>query len=391
VGIATQNPELRRKFQGKPEHIERYMRFVAQEVREWMARMGVRSFDELVGHVELLRQIAVDPSEKASRLNLSRLLYQTRIDPDYGLWHFANPQNHNLKREFDLLTLVPLAASAIHSGQRVEARLDIHNRNRTLGTVLSSEITRAHGEAGLPDDTIHLFLHGSGGQSFGAFLAPGVTLDLQGDCNDYLGKGQSGGRIIIRPPKDSPFDASENIIVGNVAFYGATGGEAFLNGMAGERFCVRNSGVTAVIEGVGDQGCEYMTGGVALVLGKTGRNFAAGMSGGVAYVLDEDGDFSASLNTGNVSLHPLDSEDIERVRQLLERHRDYTGSAKAQRLLEECTDQATDGFSRFVKVVPDAYAQVLAALKVAAEKQLDHDESLIYAYNAVVSSKKKAG
>ncbi|MDR0500719.1 MAG: glutamate synthase large subunit, partial [Coriobacteriales bacterium] len=256
VGIATQNPELRAKFQGKPEHVQNFMLFVAQEVREWMARIGVAKFDDLVGHVELLRQTSVDASRKAASVDLSRLLHQSRLEVNYNKWHFSNAQQHGLKQEFDLTTLVPLCYEAIHGKQQLEYSLQIQNRSRSLGTVLSSEITRVHGVNGLPDGSINLHLYGSGGQSFGAFLASGITLDLTGDSNDYLGKGMSGGRIIVRPPTESLFVGAENIVIGNVALYGATAGEVFLAGIAGERFGVRNSGAIAVVEGVGDHGCE---------------------------------------------------------------------------------------------------------------------------------------
>jgi glutamate synthase (ferredoxin) len=251
--------------------------------------------------------------------------------------------------------------------------------------VLSSEISRVHGAKGLADDTIHLTLHGSGGQSLGAFLAPGVTLELHGDTNDYLGKGLSGGKIIIKPPKVSSFEAAENIIVGNVAFYGATSGEAFLSGVAGERFCVRNSGVHAVIEGVGDHGCEYMTGGTALILGKTGRNFAAGMSGGIAYVWDIEGDFEDHCNKGNVTLNKLSDTDQKFVKTRLQKHLEHTGSKRAKQLL----DNFDNYIDQFVKLVPNAYQKVLDALAEAKTKNLSEDESLLYAYDAVINGGNK--
>jgi glutamate synthase (ferredoxin) len=384
VGIATQNPGLRKKFQGKPEHIENLMRFIAQEVREWMARIGVTSFTELVGHVELLHQISVPLDSKASGVDLSRLLFSPSISESQTKRHNTHPQDHGLEREFDLRTLVPLCKAAIEKGDRLNFHLDISNRNRTLATLLSSEITRARGAEGLPDDTIHLNLSGSGGQSFGAFLASGVTLNLRGDTNDYLGKGMSGGRIIVAPPEDSRFDPGENIIVGNVAFYGATGGEAYLCGVAGERFCVRNSGVRAVVEGVGDHGCEYMTGGRVLILGSTGRNFAAGMSGGVAYVWDRDGTFAERCNKGNVTLKKLGLADRDIVRAMLEKHHEYTGSERAKGIL----DDFEASMEQFTMLIPNDYQKILDALDEARKLEMPEDESLLYAFNSVILGKK---
>jgi glutamate synthase (ferredoxin) len=389
VGIATQNPELRKKFQGKPEYIENLMRFIAQEVREWMARIGIHTFNELVGHVELLRQTSNGSTGKTRNVDLSRLLYIPRITGDDAQRHFSQPQNHRLEREYDLRTLLPLCRNAIEAGEKLDYHLHISNRNRTFGTVLSSEVVRANGAAGLPPDTIHLHLTGAGGQSFGAFLAPGITLDLHGDTNDYLGKGMSGGRIIITPPAASAFDAGENIIVGNVAFYGATSGEAYLRGMAGERFCVRNSGVTAVVEGVGDHGCEYMTGGRVLILGSTGRNFAAGMSGGIAYVWDADDTFEQNCNKGNVTLRQLGADDEKVVREMLEGHYAATASDRAKAILDEFATQK----AAFKMLIPNDYQKVLDALAEAEKQELSQDESLFYAYEAVVRSRsnRKAG
>ncbi|MDR2587031.1 MAG: glutamate synthase subunit alpha, partial [Coriobacteriales bacterium] len=384
VGIATQNPELRQKFQGKPEHIENLMRFIAQEVREWMARIGVTSFTELVGHVELLHQIATTPGSKVSNVDLSRLLFSPSVSESQTKRHNTHPQDHGLEREFDLRTLVPLCRAAIEKGDKLNFHLNISNRNRTLGTVLSSEITRARGAAGLADDTIHLDLYGSGGQSFGAFLAPGVTLELHGDTNDYLGKGMSGGRIIIAPPVGSAFDAGENIIVGNVALYGATNGEAYLRGVAGERFCVRNSGVHAVVEGVGDHGCEYMTGGRVLILGSTGRNFAAGMSGGVAYVWDRDGNFAERCNKGNVTLKKPEAADREIIRTMLEKHLAYTGSDRAQLVLKDFETL----IEQFTMLIPNDYQRILDALEEARTRAMPEDEGLLFAFNSVVLGKK---
>jgi glutamate synthase (ferredoxin) len=349
VGIATQNPALCGKFAGKPEYIENLMRFLAREVREWMARIGVRRFQDLVGHVELLRQNPSAINDKARTVDLSRLLYQPKAVDSAGERRFSRPQDHALERTLDKSALLSLCRSAIERrGARVSYRLPVNNRNRTIGCMLSGEITRRHGAEGLPDGSIRLRFDGSAGQSFGAFLARGVELALYGDSNDHVGKGLSGGRIIVTPPEDASFDPGENIIIGNVALYGATAGEAYIRGVAGERFCVRNSGATAVVEGVGDHGCEYMTGGRALILGAAGRNFAAGMSGGVAYVWDAAGDFSQNCNLSMVEIAPLEKADKRQIRELLEKHLLYTGSDRARTLL--------DGFpaaaSSFVKVVP---------------------------------------
>jgi glutamate synthase (ferredoxin) len=384
VGIATQNPELRKKFQGKPEHLENLMRFIAQEVREWMARIGVTKFTDIIGHVELLRQIPIPLDNKASNVDLSRLLFSPSVSELETKRHNTHPQDHQLEKEFDLRTLVPLCKNAIAKGEKLNYHLNISNRNRTLGTVLSSEIARVYGAEGLPDDTIHLNLFGAGGQSFGAFLSPGVTLELTGDTNDYLGKGLSGGRIIITPPEVSPFDPGENIIVGNVAFYGATSGEAYLRGVAGERFCVRNSGVNAVVEGVGDHGCEYMTGGRVVILGSTGRNFAAGMSGGVAYVWDKDGDFANHYNKGNVTLRKLGAADKEIVRDLLEKHLAYTGSDRAQSVLDDF-DTVSE---QFVMLIPNDYQKIMDALDEAKKLNMPDDEGLLYAFNSVILGQK---
>lgn len=388
VGIATQNPQLRAKFLGKPEYVENLMRFMAQEVREWMARIGVRTFDELVGHVELLRQApATDKDGKAQTVDLSNLLHQPHMIEGHGKSYFSQPQDHRLEHELDLSTILPLCRGAIERGERLSYHLQVSNRNRTVGTILSSEIVRRHGFKGLPEDSIHLTLSGAGGQSFGAFLAPGVTLELHGDTNDYLGKGLSGGKIIITPPDVATYDPSENIIAGNVAFYGATSGEAYLCGTAGERFCVRNSGVRAVVEGVGDHGCEYMTGGHVVILGPAGRNFAAGMSGGIAYIWDPGNTFESNCNKASVTLGSLSKADEEVVRVLLENHVGYTGSRRAEGLLEDFSVAV----GQFVKVVPNDYQKIMDALEEANGLALAEDEGLLYAFNAVVLGKKRAG
>ncbi|MDR1873707.1 MAG: glutamate synthase large subunit, partial [Synergistaceae bacterium] len=356
VGIATQNPELRKKFRGRPEYMENFMRFLAQEVREWMALLGVRSFDDLIGHAELLRVKHKIYSEKAKTIDLSGLLFQPSSIESREERYFHYPQEHMLQRSLDRNTLLPLcmpgltAMKSAPGSLRITSRLAIDNTNRTVGSMLSGDITRAFGLSGLPDDTVHLVFDGSAGQSFGAFLAPGVTLELHGEANDHVGKGLSGGRIVIVPPEKFAVDGPDegNVIIGNVALYGATSGEAWIRGVAGERFCVRNSGATAVVEGIGDHGCEYMTGGLVIVLGPTGKNFGAGMSGGVAYVFDPENRLEGNANLGLVSLANLSDEDADVLRKTLQRHLSYTGSPRARAVLDDFDAQ----LASFVRVAP---------------------------------------
>jgi len=354
VGIATQDPELRKKFAGKPEHVVNFMMFIAEEVREYMAQLGFRKFEDMVGRSDLLETNEAIKHWKARNIDLSQILHQPAVDPEVAT-HCVQEQDHGLEKALDR-QLVELCKDAIEHKKPVELHLPIRNVNRTVGTILSSEISRRYGADALPPYTIQIHLRGSAGQSFGAFLAKGVALYLEGDANDYTGKGLSGGLITVRPPREATFKAEENIIIGNVALYGATAGEAFFRGIAGERFAVRNSGATAVVEGVGDHGCEYMTRGMVVVLGKTGRNFAAGMSGGVAFVLDEAGDFASRCNTGMVELIALkDQAEIAQIRTLIARHRQYTESPVAQRILDHW-----DMFvGKFVKVIPTEYRMVL--------------------------------
>jgi glutamate synthase (NADPH/NADH) large chain len=355
VGIATQDPVLRQRFEGRPEHVVNFMLFVAEELREIMAELGFRTVDEMVGRVDMLEAADAIDHWKAKGIDLSALLHKPEVPERYAIRCVA-PQDHGLEKALDN-RLLELARPALERREPVEIEQPIRNVNRTVCTMLSAEISRRFGEEGLPPDTIRIRLRGSAGQSFGAFMANGITAVLEGDANDYFGKGMSGGRIVVFPPRESTFVPEENIVVGNVSLYGATGGEVFLRGMAGERFCVRNSGVTAVVEGVGDHGCEYMTRGTVLVLGRTGRNFAAGMSGGIAYVLDADGDFKTHCNLGMVELDPLDERDLATVRDLLHRHYELTQSAVAWRLLSGWKDAA----QRLVKVMPVEYRKVLAA------------------------------
>ncbi|MBJ7901338.1 MAG: glutamate synthase large subunit [Cyanobacteria bacterium RI_101] len=375
VGIATQNPELRAKFTGDPAHAVNFMRFVATEIREIMARLGFRSLDEMVGRADVLEPKKAIDHWKAKGLDLSPILQQPAAGPEVGRY-CQIPQDHGLEKSLDMTVLLDLCQPAIAKGEKVKATLPIKNINRVVGTILGHEITKRHWE-GLPEDTIWLHFQGSAGQSFGAFVPKGVTLELEGDVNDYLGKGLSGGKLIVYPPKVSTFIASENIIAGNVCFYGATSGEAYICGMAGERFGVRNSGVSAVVEGVGDHGCEYMTGGKIVVLGAAGRNFAAGMSGGVAYILDESGDFPARCNQSMVGLEKLeDPEEIQDLKDLIQNHVRYTQSAKGQAVL----DQWETYLPQFVKVMPKDYKRVLQAIKAALESGLSGDEALNAAF-----------
>jgi len=354
VGIATQDERLRAKFKGTPEHVVNYMLFIAEELREIMAQLGFRTIDEMVGRVDMLDVRDVSHHWKAKGVDLSAILHRPDVAPNVAI-RCVTTQDHGLDKALDN-EIIAKAAPALERRQPVEIELPIRNVNRTVCTMLSAEVSRRHGAEGLPPDTIRIKFTGSAGQSFCAWLAPGISVELEGDANDYFGKGLSAGRVVVFPPREASYVAEENIIVGNVSLYGATGGEVFLNGQAGERFCVRNSGVTAVVEGVGDHGCEYMTRGYVVVLGKTGRNFAAGMSGGIAYVLDEDGTFASRCNQGMVTLGPLDARDAAKVRDLIERHRDYTGSAVATRLLEKWDDTLT----KLVRVLPTEYANILA-------------------------------
>jgi glutamate synthase (NADPH/NADH) large chain len=364
VGVATQDPVLRRKFEGKPEHVVNYFFFVAEEVRELMAQLGIRKIDDLIGRTELLDMKKGIEHWKAKGLDFSKVFAMPQMPAEVAKFH-CETQNHGLEKALDN-RLIELAGPALERGEKVAIETPIRNINRTVGTMLSYEIARRYGHEGLPDDTIHIRLAGSAGQSFGAFLARGVTLDLVGDTNDYCGKGLSGGRISVQPSPKFRGEPTENIITGNVVLYGAIAGEAYFRGVAGERFAVRNSGARAVVEGVGDHGCEYMTGGMVVVLGRTGRNFAAGMSGGFAYVLDADGEFAKHCNTAMVDLEPMvESEDEAAVKRLIENHQKYTNSKRAAEILGAWSQYR----GKFVKVFPKEYRRALAELgqkKVAA-------------------------
>ena len=395
VGVATQDPELRKRFNGDPQSVVNFMNFVAMEVREYMADLGFRTFDEMVGHSERIEMRRGVDHWKAHSVDLSRILFQPKI-PKTTLRTCQISQEHKVEESLDSTTLIPLCKPALERGEHVEAELAIRNVNRVTGTTLGSEVTRRYGGAGLPEDTIKLHFRGSAGQSFGAFVPKGITLTLEGDANDYLGKGLSGGKIILFPPRESKFVAEENIITGNVAFYGATSGEIYIRGIAGERFGVRNSGVNAVVEGVGDHGCEYMTGGKVVIIGKTGRNFAAGMSGGVAYVLDESGEggavgggFERVCNKEMVQLFPLsDPKETAEIHRLLERHVEYTGSTRAQALLDDWHTTV----SRFIRVVPNDYRRVIEAQTRMRERGLSQDEAEMAAFDEnVLDARRVAG
>jgi glutamate synthase (NADPH/NADH) large chain len=370
VGVATQNPELRKRFSGQPEFVVNFFEFIAEEVREIMARLGFRTIEEMIGHVECLDTQRAVHHWKAHGLDISPIL--ARPHNPYGqTFHQSVAQDHGLDEALDQ-ELIRLAQPAITDARPVRIDMPIRNVHRTVGTLLGHEVTKRWKGVGLPDGTIDIHLTGSAGQSFGAFLPAGITMRLEGDANDYLGKGLSGGRLVVHPHATAPFVAEEQVIAGNVIAYGATAGELFIRGVVGERFCVRNSGALAVVEGVGDHGCEYMTGGRVVVLGPTGRNFAAGMSGGVAYVYDRDGSFDARVNGDMVAIEQLDDDDRSFLRSTVERHRELTGSAVAKRLLAAWNVEV----SRFRKVMPTDYKRVLTVMRDAEAEGLTEHQTL---------------
>ncbi|MEX1120533.1 MAG: glutamate synthase large subunit [Balneolales bacterium] len=363
VGIATQNPELRHKYNGDPSYVVNYMKAVAQDVREHMARLGFRSIDEMIGRSDKLKQRKTD-HWKARYLDLSPVLYRAEPIDNVGVRNLRD-QDHGLENSLDIQSLLDICEPAFEKGEPVKAVLPIRNINRVTGTIVGSEVTRKYGRNGLPEDTIHLKFNGSAGQSFGAFLPGGMTLELEGDANDYFGKGLSGGKLILYPNKGSMFKPEKNIVIGNVSLYGATSGQVYIRGMAGERFCVRNSGVKAVVEAVGDHGCEYMTGGRVVVLGSTGRNFAAGMSGGIAYVLDEDQTFEPHCNQAMVYLNRLEDEhEINEVKKMIRLHGEYTDSTLAWKTLAKWEEMVP----KFVKVLPKDFHRMLESIKMANER-----------------------
>jgi glutamate synthase (NADPH/NADH) large chain len=375
VGIATQNPELRKRFTGRPEFVVNFFEYIAEEVRELLAALGFRSLDEVIGHPELIDLTGALGHWKAHGLDLTPILAVPEAAPEAAR-HCVTAQDHGLDRVLDR-TLIEACRPALDDAVPVQIAMPIRNGNRTVGTLLGAEVTRRYGAAGLPDNTVDISFTGSAGQSFGAFVPRGITLRLEGDANDYLGKGLSGGRLVVRPSAAGPanFVAEEQIIAGNVILYGATGGEAFIRGVVGERFAVRNSGAVAVVEGVGDHGCEYMTGGRVVVLGSTGRNFGAGMSGGVAFVWDPDSAFPALLNPEMVDLEECDEDDVSWLEQLLTRHVAETGSEVAGRILAAWPRSAL----RFTKVMPRDYKRVLEAMRAADAAGVGADQVIMAA------------
>jgi glutamate synthase domain-containing protein 3 len=366
VGIATQDPELRKRFTGQPEHVVNFLFYVAEEARQIMARLGVRRYEDLVGRVDLLEADEAIEQWQERGIDLSALLAFADA-PEGTPVRRTRAQDSPLTDALDW-DLIEKAAPALERGEHVEMSFPIRNVNRTVGGLLSHHVTVAHGRLGLPDGTIRVSLTGSAGQSFGAWLAPGVELALVGDANDYVGKGLSGGTLSVRPPDDAGFTPEESVVIGNTVLYGATAGHAYFRGLAGERFAVRNSGASAVVEGVGDHGCEYMTGGIVVVLGRTGRNFAAGMSGGIAYVLDDDSSFATRCNRELVGLDPIEKSDAATIEMLVTEHLARTGSTVAAGILANTHAIST----RFVKVMPHDYKRALADLEIERD---DHPVS----------------
>ncbi len=380
VGVATQNPELRKRFKGKPEYVMNFMLFIAQELREYMAKLGVRTIDELVGRTDLLKVKDVPTSERAAALNLDRVLYNPYAkDRKHVIFNPKKAYDFELEKTLDEKVLVKQLLPALEKKQKRSMEVDVTNINRTFGTIFGSEITRRYPE-GLEEDSYVIKCKGAGGQSFGAFIPKGLTLELTGDSNDYFGKGLSGGKLVVCPPHGSRFKAEENIIIGNVAFYGATSGKAFINGVAGERFCVRNSGVRAVVEGVGDHGCEYMTGGCVVVLGQTGKNFAAGMSGGIAYVLDQDSDLYKKINKSMVNIERVtDKYDVQELKEMIQEHVSYTNSEIGKEILENFKDY----LPKFKKIIPEDYERMMSAILQLEEKGLSSEQAKMEAFNKI--------
>ena len=358
VGIATQNPELRKKFEGKPEHVVNYMYFVAQELREIMAKLGFRTLNEMVGQVQKLDRKKAIEHYKAAGIDLTPILYRIDVPEGTKLYN-TEKQVHDISKsiEFDI---IGKAHPALFRKEKTTLDFPIKNTDRAVGAIISNEIPKIYGEEGLPENTLKLNFTGSAGQSFGAFATKGLTMVVNGNTNDYLGKGLSGAKLVIKVPFKSTIKPEENVITGNVTLYGATSGEAYINGKAGERFCVRNSGAKAVVEGIGDHGCEYMTGGVAVILGSVGRNFGAGMSGGIAYVFDKDNSFRSNCNGDHLNLLPVDEDnDIQQLKDLIENHYNATLSPLAQRILEDWENC----LPKFIKVFPEEFRQALIRLE----------------------------
>ena len=377
VGVATQNPELRKRFRGKPEYVINFMKFIAEEVREYMAKLGVKTVDELVGRADLLKR-RDNITGRAANVDLSNIL-NTDFCKEKICYHEKNLYNFELEKTLDEKVLVKKFAKALDDRQKRSIEVDVTNTDRSFGTIFGSEITKKYPE-GLEEDTFTIKCNGAGGQSFGAFIPKGLTLELVGDSNDYFGKGLSGGKLIVYPPKGSTFKESENIIIGNVALYGATSGKAFINGVAGERFCVRNSGATAVVEGVGEHGCEYMTGGCVVILGTVGKNFAAGMSGGIAYVLDEQSDLYTKMNKELVFMREVtDKYDVLELKTMIQEHVAYTNSARGKEVL----DNFGEYLPKFKKIMSYDYATMLKKIVQMEEKGLSSEQAKIEAFYAI--------
>ena len=383
VGVATQNPELRKRFRGKPEYVENFMRFIAQELREYMAKLGVRTVDEMVGRTDLLKASDREEPHKG-KVDLGAILNNPYAGKGQKVTFDPKAEYHfGLEKTLDEKVLLKKCEKAISSGEHVEISVDVTNTDRTFGTILGAEITRKT-KTGLPEDTIVVNCKGAGGQSFGAFIPKGLTLKLTGDSNDYFGKGLSGGKLIVRVPEKSRFKAEDNIIIGNVALYGATSGTAFINGVAGERFAVRNSGANAVVEGVGEHGCEYMTGGRVVVLGRTGKNFAAGMSGGIAYVLDPHNNLYKNLNKAMISIEKVENKyDRKELKDLIEAHVKATGSSLGKEILDDFENY----LPHFKKLIPYEYKRMLTLSAKLEEKGLTTEQAQMEAFYESIGAK----
>ena len=379
VGVATQNPELRKRFKGKPEYVMNFMRFIAQELREYMAKLGVRTVDDLVGRTDLLKMKEKLP-EGTVKLDLS-LILNNPYQKEKVVFDPKQVYDFELEKTLDEKVLLKQLGGALEAGKKKRIEVDVTNTDRSFGTIFGSEITKRYYNT-LEEDTFHVLCNGAGGQSFGAFIPNGLTLELVGDSNDYFGKGLSGGKLVVYPPKGSSFRQDENIIVGNVALYGATSGKAFINGVAGERFCVRNSGAVAVVEGVGDHGCEYMTGGRVVVLGGTGKNFAAGMSGGIAYVLDEENDLYMRVNKEMISMSEITNKyDVIELKEMIQEHVTCTNSEKGKKILDDFGEY----LPKFKKIIPYDYERMLKTIVQMEEKGLSAEQAQIEAFYANTS------
>ena len=379
VGVATQNPELRKRFCGKPEYVVNYMRFMAQELREYMAKLGFRTVNEMVGRSDMLRKKEVMENPRGYKIDLTNILNNPYAKPGTSVTFDAKKAyDFQLEKTVDERILLKKLIPAMEKGQKRSIEIDVKNTDRALGTILGSEITKRFKDS-LEEDTYLVKCKGAGGQSFGAFIPKGLTLELVGDSNDYFGKGLSGGKLIVYPPKGIQYKQDENIIIGNVALYGATGGKAYINGVAGERFCVRNSGAIAVVEGTGDHGCEYMTGGRVVVLGHTGKNFAAGMSGGIAYVLDEENDLYTKVNKNMVSIEKITSKyDVLEMKGMIQDHVALTNSEKGKMILENFEEY----LPKFKKIIPHEYNRMLMTIVQMEEKGLSSEQAQIEAFYA---------